>query len=951
MPFVRPRVEIFQEFKNVVVSPVAPEFKVCLVGPCFDIQDYATNKSNLFVGNFIKSGVIDPPLCTASGTSSGRPDPGPFLTLTEPPQLRAGAQLDAASVNCYFDDVYIELTYGNAASIAVGSNVLTVDSSADLSNVKPGDRVVVHKPTATEPAVFTVVAVNNTAHTLTLNSIRKSSDTRLDNTNNRWRIEAKLDDRLITDVLTINENEITLVVPPTGIGIVYNDQTTPFLVNSAKIYIEYRALRTDLASLITINNTDEINAKLGTIDERNPLAVGAYTALLNTNTPVYVFGVESDDLAGHAGARDYLSSAEDIYAIVPLTDSLTAADWLSVINMWKQNCNALAQPEKSKFRIVIGSYHELPEYKNSAPPSTVGSTKENANDPVDVFACTDPTVDFSSVTTANLFDINGADLKTFSSQTATIFEENYAAKQIKGVLGSKRLRTSSSLASMPTSDQTDIFVRKPILVSEGGTAVLTGVSATVGVSFGKVTLSSAAFAGVVQAGDIIQVVGGTGLPKEGYSVESIASNTATLLYSAESASGTVTVNVYRSLFGAKITAFASNAGQLYVQVASGYTIPNNISAGDILIVFVPDDSSDTRWGVFAINSIDRENNRIYIKTYRNISTVTKNYGIAIYKGVVVQGGIAGHARRRLVYLEDLTAQFLSTVEVGEYIEIPFPKDVPGLIWDTTKNRWPIAEIVANERLRAQLADDEELAPKNIIAGFNGDCPYRIAIGLDKNKQIAELNSIISSYKDMRLIMCWPHEVMVSGVKNARTGKQNFLRGQYLAAAVGGQVASLPPHQSFTFLPISGITQLSGSSFYFTDDQLTTLRNGGWYVFVQDSEISPPYSIHEVTTDVSSYEFGELMHVKTFDYVSRELKAVLEAFKGRYNITTDTVEMIKAAILHRCEYLKNRRLSRLGAPLLSATLGLLAQTEADRLEIYLEIQLPHVLNQIGLHLQV
>jgi len=103
--------------------------------------------------------------------------------------------------------------------------------------------------------------------------------------------------------------------------------------------------------------------------------------------------------------------------------------------------------------------------------------------------------------------------------------------------------------------------------------------------------------------------------------------------------------------------------------------------------------------------------------------------------------------------------------------------------------------------------------------------------------------------------------------------------------------------------------------------------------------------------VSAYEFGELMHVKDFDYVSIQLKNVLESFKGRYNITPNTIEIIKSSLMAQVEYLKNRRLSRLGPPLLDATLGLVTQSEADRLEIYMELQLPHVLNRIGLHLAV
>jgi len=46
----------------------------------------------------------------------------------------------------------------------------------------------------------------------------------------------------------------------------------------------------------------------------------------------------------------------------------------------------------------------------------------------------------------------------------------------------------------------------------------------------------------------------------------------------------------------------------------------------------------------------------------------------------------------------------------------------------------------------------------------------------------------------------------------------------------------------------------------------------------------------------------------------------------------------------------RNYPKIGSPLQSATIGLVEQPEADRLELYMDIKMPTVLNQIGLHLR-
>ncbi|RLC88615.1 MAG: hypothetical protein DRJ03_01715, partial [Chloroflexi bacterium] len=272
-------------------------------------------------------------------------------------------------------------------------------------------------------------------------------------------------------------------------------------------------------------------------------------------------------------------------------------------------------------------------------------------------------------------------------------------------------------------------------------------------------------------------------------------------------------------------------------------------------------------------------------------------------------------------------------------------------WDTSTTQWPIETVVSDEYLDADLETLEELAPDTFIEGFDGDMAYRISIELDKAAQVTELNTIPASFASKRVVMAWPNEVYVTGLTNALTGVRSKQSGQYLACTIGGMISGLPSHQGFTFIGVSGIEQLFNSNFYFTDDQITSLSQSGWYVFLQDSESSLPYSAHEVTTDVSAYQTGELMAVKNFDYVALYYKDIVEGFLGRYNILDETLELIRGAVNNGSEVLSLRTYPRIGAPLLGAEIAILEQLagEIDRVEMYMEVDLPTVLNVVGLHL--
>ena len=959
MPFVRPIVEVFQEFATVTVSPAVPDLNCCIVGPAFHIQDYPVDAEDIAVSpDFIKTGYTKDAACGADGSSAGRPDPGAtFLTLTSPPNHTPGATLDAASVDLVLDEAFIELCHGAGGAIADDANTFTSAGAGFVANkVAAGDRIVLSKSDGTVTIVKYVKSVTNLT-TLELTSTKKSTEL-IGNASIRWRVEHELSDQHVDDAyFTVVGNVINILTGSTGLRLSYESATWP--VNFGKIYVGYRELRTDIQSVQILNSTAEIASKIGRVDERNPLAVGAFVAFTNTNTPLQVFGVATDDSTGHLTARDRMSTRDDIYAIVPVSDSLGGSSWTTgVLAMWKKHCVDFSVPEKSKFRILLGSYDELPAQKSSAPPSDEGYTESATADLVDVFVDPNATTEFvtKGVGSSHLLDIaRSASIQTLSTTDSfgdTPFKTGYAAKTLLGAIGEKRLRLAAAISAV-AAQAGDYAVRAALTLRLNVTSGLTeGHSG----DFYTITGSAGTFTGAA-VNDIAALTDASaGVTNDGFRISAVEPDGSkiTLDLKVTGKTGiTVKVKTYRlsDVGGSIVVGCGLTSSTRRVTKTDAFA---NAAIGDIALILRTQHTEQTAGnvGLWVVSAVDAGADYI---TLGGAGTLTNDAGtsivVALIPAISARGGASITTRKRLTRLRDNSATFLTTVLPAELIEIPYPVSVDPLHWDTAKTYWPIESIISNELLAADLEPLEELAPEDFIAGFNGDCDYRIAINLDPDAQVTELNTITTSLSHMRCVMVWPNEVSLppEDVENALTGTQSHQKGWYLACALGGMIASLPSHQGFTYIGIGGIAQLHNSNFYFTDGQLTALRNGGWMVFVQDSENSLPYTIHEVTTNVTAYEYGELMHVKNFDYIALYMKAIITPFLGQYNIMPETLADIQRALMGGAQYLMVRKFPKIGAPLLDAGITLVEQTQADRLEIYMTVDMPGVLNQVGLHL--
>lgn len=132
---------------------------------------------------------------------------------------------------------------------------------------------------------------------------------------------------------------------------VYATAGQSYAIESAgSIGVTYRALRTaGSAEIVDIESLDEIQGKLGVIDVRNPLAVGASIALQNTVNRIRTFAIDEDTSQGYLEVLDRIQDTDEVYAITPLTQDTTVAA------SYKSHVDSMSLPENGRWRKMIWS--------------------------------------------------------------------------------------------------------------------------------------------------------------------------------------------------------------------------------------------------------------------------------------------------------------------------------------------------------------------------------------------------------------------------------------------------------------------------------------------------------------------------------------------------------------------------------------------------------------------
>lgn len=136
--------------------------------------------------------------------------------------------------------------------------------------------------------------------------------------------------------------------------------------NTYAIYIGYKGLRSDVTAsaadpaLLNIDSVEVLEAAIGPISTENPLALGAYLALLNAPTQIIsAIGIDEVSAAAPLGTEDgYLRALEfleskEVYALAPLTDNKFIQQSIST------HVQAMSTPEERGERIAF-IWQDLP---------------------------------------------------------------------------------------------------------------------------------------------------------------------------------------------------------------------------------------------------------------------------------------------------------------------------------------------------------------------------------------------------------------------------------------------------------------------------------------------------------------------------------------------------------------------------------------------------------------
>jgi hypothetical protein len=224
--------------------------------------------------------------------------------------------------------------------------------------------------------------------------------------------------------------------------------------------------------------------------------------------------------------------------------------------------------------------------------------------------------------------------------------------------------------------------------------------------------------------------------------------------------------------------------------------------------------------------------------------------------------------------------------------------------------------------------------------------FYVQRNLSKLQQAQAVAAQSTSFTSHRVFHIQPDTVgvMVSGVVK-------YLPGYYAACAIAGLIAGLPSQQSLTNIGIAGISDLQHSNRYFTRSQLSTISAAGTFLLVQEAAGTIPYCRHSLSTDMSVLEYRELQQVKNMDFLSYFFHDILKAFPGRYNITSDTLQILRTTIVAGAKLLQGKRLPKIGAPLLDYSITSLAQdtVNKDNVVIQMTVSTPTVANYISLYL--
>lgn len=256
---------------------------------------------------------------------------------------------------------------------------------------------------------------------------------------------------------------------------------------------------------------------------------------------------------------------------------------------------------------------------------------------------------------------------------------------------------------------------------------------------------------------------------------------------------------------------------------------------------------------------------------------------------------------------------------------------------------------ATYTITAVLTNQSMTVGGGTVVAVSSPTAYTVNRALSKT-QIAEQVALVSStYNNQRIVHVQPDSVSITINGVSTPG----LPGYYLAAALGGMGAGYAVQQGFTNIVVAGIADLQHSNYYFGKSDLNNMAAAGTCLFVQNTQGGTPYCRHELTTNMTTLSYRELVMVKELDYLSYYYYDVLKGFIGGWNITPSTLNTIRQTLVAGSELIMSQGLPQIGAVLLGYQITNLSQdpVNTDTINCTISVAIGTPLNYIDITLVV
>ena len=136
--------------------------------------------------------------------------------------------------------------------------------------------------------------------------------------------------------------------------------------------------------------------------------------------------------------------------------------------------------------------------------------------------------------------------------------------------------------------------------------------------------------------------------------------------------------------------------------------------------------------------------------------------------------------------------------------------------------------------------------------------------------------------------CVYHMVADSVIATLPDGSIEQIPTYYAGANYAGLIATLAPQQPLTRFKITGYQNVTGTSGYFTKDQLDLIAGGGGFILVNDGNGKPIYCRQQVSTDTSTIESRELSINNSLSFLKKLIRMRYAPYVGNRNITDQTL---------------------------------------------------------------